>query len=110
MMPVLGADAPAGAAGRTLANDIHAFTGHANQDLTVAVDGLQRFLSGGSVTYAYDDRGNMTADGVRAYAYDFDNRLTHVSGNSLAGGGAKGSGWLCAIPAALTKSATGWHH
>ncbi|WP_308418878.1 RHS repeat-associated core domain-containing protein, partial [Glycocaulis albus] len=36
--------------------------------------------SGGGVTYSYDDRGNMTADGVRAYAYDFDNRLTSVTG------------------------------
>ncbi|GGH09043.1 hypothetical protein GCM10007420_27300 [Glycocaulis albus] len=67
-------------ASRTMANDIYAFTGHANQDVTVTVDGLNRFLSGGGVTYSYDDRGNMTADGVRAYAYDFDNRLTSVTG------------------------------
>jgi RHS repeat-associated protein len=67
-------------ASRTMANDIYAFTGHANQDVTLTVDGLNRFLSGGGVTYAYDDRGNMTADGVRAYAYDFDNRLTSVTG------------------------------
>jgi hypothetical protein len=79
-MPVLGAEAPAGEAGRSQANDIYAFTGHANQDVTLTVDGLNRFLSGGGVSYDYDDRGNMTADGVRAYAYDFDNRLTSVTG------------------------------
>ncbi|WP_371394206.1 RHS repeat domain-containing protein [Glycocaulis abyssi] len=67
-------------ASRTMANDIYAFTGHVNQDVTLTVDGLNRFLSGGGVTYDYDDRGNMTADGVRAYAYDFDNRLTSVTG------------------------------
>jgi RHS repeat-associated protein len=67
-------------ASRTMANDIYAFTGHTNQDVTLTVDGLNRFLSGGGVTYDYDDRGNMTADGVRAYAYDFDNRLTSVTG------------------------------
>jgi RHS repeat-associated protein len=59
---------------------LYAFTGHTNQDVTLTVDGLNRFLSGGGVTYAYDARGNMTADGVRAYAYDFDNRLTSVTG------------------------------
>ena len=67
-------------ASRTMANDIYAFTGHTNQDVTITVDGLNRFLSGGGVTYDYDDRGNMTADGVRSYAYDFDNRLTSVTG------------------------------
>jgi YD repeat-containing protein len=71
-------------ASRTMANDIYAFTGHTNQDVTITVDGLNRFLSGGGVTYDYDDRGNMTADGVRTYAYDFDNRLTSVTGG---GGG-----------------------
>ena len=45
MMPVLGAGAPAGEAGRTMANDIYAFTGHTNQDVTITVDGLNRFLS-----------------------------------------------------------------
>ncbi|MGP1274679.1 MAG: hypothetical protein ACQRW7_04590, partial [Caulobacterales bacterium] len=71
-------------ASRTMANDIYAFAGHTNQDVTITVDGLNRFLSGGGVTYSYDNRGNMTTDGVRSYAYDFDNRLTSVTGG---GGG-----------------------
>ncbi len=72
---------PAGQiASRTLSNEVFAYTGHQNVNHTFTVDGLNRYLTGGGASYSYDARGNMTGDGTRTYGYDFDNRLTTVSG------------------------------
>src|SRR5690606_5840526 len=42
-------------------------------------NGLDQYLTG-PASYSYDARGSLTSDGTRSYAYDFDNRLTSVTG------------------------------
>lgn len=43
-------------------------------------DNANRLTSVNSVTYAWDNRGNLLSDGVSTYTYDRANRLTAVSG------------------------------
>jgi RHS repeat-associated protein len=40
--------------------------------------------SGSTVNYSYDAAGNVTNDGVHAYAYDSENRIVSVDGGSTA--------------------------
>jgi RHS repeat-associated protein len=42
-------------------------------------DGLNRYSSVSSVTFAYDANGNLTSDGTRTFQYDVENRLTRVT-------------------------------
>ena len=65
---------------RSMSNDLYALTGLSNIDHTFTVDGLNRYLTGAGVMFSHDTRGNLTQDGTRTYGYDFDNRLTSVTG------------------------------
>ncbi|HEX7115417.1 MAG TPA: RHS repeat-associated core domain-containing protein [Steroidobacter sp.] len=46
-------------------------------------NGLNQYTSVGGVSITHDARGNLTNDGLKAYGYDFDNRLTSVSGGTV---------------------------
>ncbi|MBV5262143.1 RHS repeat protein, partial [Synechococcus moorigangaii CMS01] len=65
---------------RSMTNALHAPTGLTNLDHTFTVNGLDQYLTGAGVTFTHDARGSLTYDGTRTYAYDFDNRLTNVTG------------------------------
>jgi RHS repeat-associated protein len=45
---------------------------------------IQSVTSGGTVNFAYDSAGNMTADGPHAYSFDAENRLVSVDGGATA--------------------------
>jgi YD repeat-containing protein len=64
---------------RGMTNNIYQYTGLANLDHTFTVNGLDQYLTG-PASYTYDTRGSLTYDGTRTYTYDFDNRLTGVTG------------------------------
>lgn len=64
---------------RGMTNNIYQMTGLTNLDHTFTVNGLDQYLTG-PASYTYDTRGSLTSDGTRTYAYDFDNRLTSVTG------------------------------
>lgn len=52
---------------------------------TYSADGLNRYTSALGVTPAYtDSRGNLTGDGVKSYAFDYDNRMVASSGGTTA--------------------------
>ena len=46
-------------------------------------NGLNAYTSAFNVTPTYDTRGNLTSDGVKTYAYDYDNRVISASGATL---------------------------
>lgn len=64
---------------RSMTNNIYQMTGLTNLDHNFTVNGLDQYLTG-PASYTYDTRGNLTSDGTRTYTYDFDNRLTNVTG------------------------------
>jgi RHS repeat-associated protein len=65
-------------ASRTASNDAYSWTSHYNEDLTATLNGLNQVTNfGGSI--AYDNRGNLTTDGVNTFAYDPQNRLTSAT-------------------------------
>lgn len=66
---------------RVTTNDAWAWDDAANATVNYAVNSLNQITSiTGLSAPTYDDRGNMTSDGVRTYGYDYSNRLTSVSG------------------------------
>lgn len=64
---------------RGMTNNIYQMSGLSNLDHNFTVNGLDQYLTG-PTSYTYDARGSLTSDGTRTYAYDFDNRLTGVTG------------------------------
>lgn len=64
---------------RGMTNNIYQMSGLTNLDHNFTVNGLDQYLTG-PASYTYDARGSLTSDGTRTYAYDFDNRLTGVTG------------------------------
>jgi RHS repeat-associated protein len=68
---------------RELANTAYAFARHASSSTNYAVNGLNQYTTVSSMSGtgpAYDDNGNMTADGSSIYSYDLENRLISASG------------------------------
>jgi YD repeat-containing protein len=48
--------------------------------VAATVNGLNQTATAGGVTQSWDGNGNLTSDGVRAFTYDPENRLTGVTG------------------------------
>lgn len=67
---------------RTATDNIHIWAPAA---ITYSRNGLNQYTSVGGTSYVYDARGNLTSDGVRNFTYDFENRLTSVSGSTSLG-------------------------
>lgn len=70
---------PAGqAVSRDTSNPAYQFTLPTQAATPYVRDGLNQYDSVNGVTFTHDARGNLTADGVRIYGYDVENRLTSV--------------------------------
>jgi hypothetical protein len=68
---------PAGEiATNTRSNDIYAYTGHANANVTGTANGLNQLTSVGGVSNSHDARGNVSAIGTNSYGYSSENLLT----------------------------------
>jgi RHS repeat-associated protein len=65
---------------RAMTNNIYQYSGLSNLDNTFTVNGLNQYVTGGGASFVYGLRGNLANDGTRTYNYDFDNRLTEVTG------------------------------
>jgi RHS repeat-associated protein len=65
-------------------NDQYAWPGHVDVTRPYTANGLNQYTAVGPKSYAYDDNGNLTSDGVHGYTYDVENRLVEYAGG---GGG-----------------------
>jgi RHS repeat-associated protein len=66
---------------RTASNDnFNWITPAASRSYTA--NGLNQYTNVGGSAFNYDARGNLISDGSRNFAYDYENRLTSVSGSS----------------------------
>src|SRR6185295_1656530 len=54
------------------------------QSVGAPTNRITSVTSGSTLNYSYDAAGNVTNDGVRAYAYDSENRIVSVDGGSTA--------------------------
>lgn len=63
-------------------NGAYAWTAHANQSKTYAINGLNQIASSGAVGFGYDGRGNLTNQGASAYSYTAENRLVSGPGGT----------------------------
>lgn len=68
---------------RTHNNDTYAFAGHANQDLTESVNGLNQLTQQGVNTVGHDARGNTNYIGGATFAYSQRNQLYSAAGKTL---------------------------
>ena len=62
----------------TRSNDLYAWTGHRNENVSSTSNGLNQVTNVGASTVTHDSRGNITAVGSDSYGYDGENQL--VSG------------------------------
>jgi RHS repeat-associated protein len=67
---------------RVQSNDLYRYQPPVAVSQTYVPDGLNRYSSVDGTTLSYDGRNNLTNDGLRAYTYDFENRLTQVAATS----------------------------
>jgi len=56
----------------------------ANASTAYTPNALNQYASVGGVAYSYDGNGNLTGDGVTAYAYDAENRLLSATKTGVA--------------------------
>jgi RHS repeat-associated protein len=77
---------PAGEiATNTRSNDIYAYTGHANANVTGTANGLNQLTAVGGTSNSHDARGNVSAIGAASYGYSSENLLTSApSSTTLA--------------------------
>ncbi len=66
---------------RTATNDLYTWAAGA-ASRTYARNGLNQYTAVSGTGFSYDLRGNLTSDGSRTFGYDFENRLTSVSGSA----------------------------
>ena len=64
----------------TRSNDSYAWSDHYNLTRNYGSNGLNQYISSGSVTPTYDAKGNLTSAGSATYAYSSENLLTSASG------------------------------
>jgi RHS repeat-associated protein len=64
---------------RTSNNAIYEWPGYGTGTTNATADGLNRDSAIAALTDGYDRNGNITDDGARTFAYDFDNRLASVA-------------------------------
>jgi hypothetical protein len=74
-----GRDAATRIIGRTGSNSVYEWAPGSASPKAYANNGLNQTTSAGGLTLTYDDRGNMTSDGVSSYSYDIANHLTGMS-------------------------------
>lgn len=67
---------------RAISNDGYAFTEQWNANRAYATNGLNQYSAVSGATFAYDNNGNLTSDGLTTYSYDVENRLTNASGRT----------------------------
>ena len=67
----------------TRSNDAYAWREAYSLDRLYSVDGLNRFLAAGGVSFGYDARGNLTSSGTLSYGYSAENRLVSAPGVTL---------------------------
>lgn len=61
-------------------NDTYVWTGGVNANRAYTVNGLNQYTSAGSISFGYDDNGNLTQSGGDSYLYDVENRLVSMTG------------------------------
>lgn len=69
---------------RTNSNDSYAWTEHANVNRPYTVNGLNQYTAAGSLSFAYDGRGNLITSGSNIYTYSSENFLRTGPGATLA--------------------------
>ncbi len=67
---------------RSQSNNAYAHQRPANATVDYTANGLNQYSAAGAVSYAYDDNGNLTSDGVQSFVYDVENRLVMRSSAS----------------------------
>lgn len=65
---------------RIQSNNVYRHTGSVGNVGQYAINGLNQYTNVAGKTFAYDNNGNLTSDGVYTYTYDVENRLTAVAG------------------------------
>jgi len=65
---------------RSQMNDLYEWMPPAAATVDSTANGLNQVTSVGGQSLTYDDRGNLTDDGVWSYSYDVENRLTSATG------------------------------
>lgn len=65
---------------RTSSNDSYAMRQQFNASRGYTANGLNQYLTAGSVSPTYDARGNLTSQGATSYTYSSENLLKAVSG------------------------------
>ena len=60
-------------------NGVYEWSGYATGTVNATADGLNRDAALAALTNGYDRNGDLTGDGARVFAYDFDNRLSGVT-------------------------------
>ncbi|HEX6377211.1 MAG TPA: RHS repeat-associated core domain-containing protein [Allosphingosinicella sp.] len=66
----------------TRSNDAYAWSDHYNLTRNYGSNGLNQYISSGSVTPTYDAKGNLTSAGATTYGYSSENLLTSASGGT----------------------------
>ncbi len=67
-------------ASRQGTNNGYAWTNHPALNRGFASNGLNQYAAVGGNLFSHDARGNLTLDGSRTFAFDFENRLISVGG------------------------------
>jgi len=70
--------------GQSWSTDAYQWTGYANGTKSYTSNGLNQYTAAAGATLSYDNRGNLTGDGVWTYAYDADNKLKTASKSGYA--------------------------
>ena len=78
---VLGFTPASQVSSRSISNTAYAYS-VSTLNRSYTPNGLNQYASVGGTGFTYDDRGNLTSDGSRSFAYDLENRLTGVSGSA----------------------------
>ncbi|MBU0832117.1 MAG: hypothetical protein KKH33_07005 [Alphaproteobacteria bacterium] len=63
-------------------NEAYAWTNHYNGSRSYTSNGLNQYSTVGSLSYAYDTRGNLTSDGIGTFTYSSQNYLLSGPNNS----------------------------
>lgn len=69
---------------RHVSNNRYSYGGYYNVDRTYVANPLNQYVRSGSLSLAYDGRGNLAGDGNWDFAYDSENRLRNVTGAKAA--------------------------
>ncbi len=63
-------------------NDLYAWTGHSNGNLSSTPNGLNQITNVGAQAITHDAKGNITAVGTQTYTYTSENLLSAASGGT----------------------------